>query len=109
MIDEVTIESDERGFSLCLLGDFTTEFERYLAEDASTVVLRLPQDAAIQLLAQANVSLGPWHSAMVYERDAFNRASEEDIEEVLGGAVRAPATDAALEAGDRARKIAKGE
>lgn len=61
MIDEIKIESDERGFELVITGDFVTACQAYLADDdAHSIHFRLPQDAAIQLLAQTRSEIGPW-------------------------------------------------
>lgn len=84
MIDEANIETDEGGFVLCLGGDFVGAVGRYLAGEDSTLYLRLPQDAAIQLLAQCEDVVGPWRAEMNFERAAYERATPEEREAVLG-------------------------
>lgn len=121
MIDDVRIESDEAGFSLVLVGDFVASVQRYLADaDADRLVLRLPQDAAIALLAQARSEIGPWAAEMDNAMQEWRCASEEERAEVLG--MEPPESgyapddpkhslhvDLLSDATDRQRKIAKGE
>ena len=135
MIDEIQIDSDERGFVLVLAGDFTEEVQHYNDENCRTcgdpkarhlrrrgrenelrlvcrdlrrirgagpglyrepeseLRLRLPQDAAIALLAAARTEIGPWVAEMERERSLYDRATPEEREAVLRGLGPGPGRD----------------
>lgn len=90
MIDEATIDCEENGFELVLTGDFADVFADYLAADpstpaASTVRLRLPHDAALQLAAAARGTLLPWAEDFDRELAAYLRATPAERAAVLAG------------------------
>jgi hypothetical protein len=85
VIDGVRVESEEDGFHLVLTGDLVAELMRYLEdEDATSVDLLLPQDAAVQLNAQVRGVVSPWVDTMNHERAAYDRATPEERAAVLG-------------------------
>lgn len=85
MIDEARIEAEEDGFDLILTGDVVEEVQRYLDDqDADSILLRLSQDAAIQLLAQAQKTLGPWVADYEFYRAEYHRSSPRGACRVLG-------------------------
>lgn len=83
--DEVSIDSDETGFTIALSGDFARTCATYLAADGHELRLRLPQDAALQLLAQVRAEIGPWAEGYERELAAYQRATPAERAAVLRG------------------------
>lgn len=84
VIEDVTVDCDEGGFTLDLVGDFCDAIERYELDEVSCrLTLRLPQDAAIKLAAQVRAVIQPWVDVMEEEFAAYTRATPEERERVL--------------------------
>lgn len=106
MIDDIRIESEEDGFHLVLEGDHSEEVARWLNRE-EPLRLRLSQDAAIELFAQAQVNIAPWVTEMNYQRTAYERATLEEKAEVLGRQIldeSSKRVEALLDKADTARK-----
>lgn len=85
MIEGAQIESDERGLVLELVGDFSEAIALYENDRTCKLRIRLDQSSALELLERCEAVIGPWRSEMKYERAAYDRASEQERAEVIGG------------------------
>lgn len=89
MIDGIAVETDEDGFELVLEGDFTAECTRYLNTESTKLRLRLPQDAAVELLAACRGKIVPWLEDAHEAWESYSRATPEERARVLTKEVRA--------------------
>lgn len=59
-VEDATVDSDEDGFTLTLVGDFARTCAEHLATGGETIYLRLSQDAAVALNAAVRLHVAPW-------------------------------------------------
>lgn len=107
VIEDVTVDCDEGGFTLDLVGDFCDAIERYERDEVTCrLTLRLPSDAAVKLAAQVRAVIQPWVDVMEEEFAAYTRAPPEERERVLHVVPDAAdeAREALADAGDMLRK-----